>query len=81
VVTNQGRRISLQAGAFKNGKQVHFWKRYYDSGQLWDEGTYEDGKKIGEWKTYDSPARSSRKPLNGKMKGVFAAPGSKCVEF
>ena len=46
-------RQPLQAGAFKNGKQVGLWKRYYENGQLWDEGTYEDGKKVGEWKVYD----------------------------
>ena len=37
----------------KNAQQVGLWKRYYDNGQLWDEGTYEDGKKVGEWKVYD----------------------------
>jgi antitoxin component YwqK of YwqJK toxin-antitoxin module len=39
--------------AFKNGKQVGLWTRYYENGKLWDEGTYEDGKKVGEWKVYD----------------------------
>ena len=29
------------------------WKRYYENGQLWDEGEYQNGKKIGEWTTYD----------------------------
>jgi antitoxin component YwqK of YwqJK toxin-antitoxin module len=29
------------------------WKRYYDNGQLWDEGTYAGGKKVGVWKVYD----------------------------
>ena len=29
------------------------WKRYYENGQLWDEGSYIDGKKIGEWKVCD----------------------------
>jgi len=45
--------LLLQAGAFNHGKQIGYWKRYYDNGQLWDEGTYEDGKKVGEWKVYD----------------------------
>jgi antitoxin component YwqK of YwqJK toxin-antitoxin module len=43
----------LQTGAFNNGKQAKVWMRYYENGQLWDEGAYGDGKKIGEWKTYD----------------------------
>src|SRR6266568_3299344 len=29
------------------------WRRYYENGQLWDEGAYQDGRKVGEWKTYD----------------------------
>ena len=33
--------------------KVGAWKRYYENGQLWDEGTYIQGKKAGEWKTYD----------------------------
>ena len=37
----------------ENGKQVGHWKRYFDNGQLWDEGLYVDGKKSGEWKVYD----------------------------
>ena len=28
-------------------------KRYYENGQLWDEGEYQLGQKVGEWKTYD----------------------------
>jgi antitoxin component YwqK of YwqJK toxin-antitoxin module len=43
---------SLQAGAFEGGKQVGLWKRYYDNGQLWDEGRYDRGKKIGEWRIF-----------------------------
>jgi antitoxin component YwqK of YwqJK toxin-antitoxin module len=43
----------LQAGAFDCGQQVGPWKRYYENGQLWDEGTYEDGKKVGQWKVYE----------------------------
>ena len=35
------------------GKQVGPWRRYYENGQLWDEGVYKDGKKVREWKTYD----------------------------
>jgi antitoxin component YwqK of YwqJK toxin-antitoxin module len=29
------------------------WKRYFDNGQLWDEGAYEDGKRVGEWQVFD----------------------------
>jgi len=43
----------VQAGAFENGKHVGVKKRYYNNGQLWDEGNYDDGKKIGEWKLFD----------------------------
>lgn len=39
---------TLHAGSFDHGKQVGLWKRYYENGQLWDEGVYEDGKKVGE---------------------------------
>jgi antitoxin component YwqK of YwqJK toxin-antitoxin module len=48
-----GKRSIPSSRAFKNSKQVGLWKRYYENGQLWDEGTYEDGKKVGEWKVYD----------------------------
>jgi antitoxin component YwqK of YwqJK toxin-antitoxin module len=47
----------LQHGAFKNGKQEGLWSRFYDNGQLWDEGHYECGKKVGEWKVYDRTGR------------------------
>ena len=39
--------------AFRKGKQVGQWKRYYDNGQLWDAGVYESGERVGEWKVYD----------------------------
>ncbi|MCY2947030.1 MAG: hypothetical protein NTZ71_02495, partial [Planctomycetota bacterium] len=46
--------LPLQAGSFHQGKQVGLWKRYYDNGQLWDEGYYTpEGKKTGLWITYD----------------------------
>ena len=51
VVAQNG--TPLQTGAFKNGKQVGLWKRYYDNGQLWDERGYDDGKKVAGWKVYD----------------------------
>jgi antitoxin component YwqK of YwqJK toxin-antitoxin module len=40
-------------GAFRDGKQVGFWKRYDRNGQLFDEGRYEAGRKVGEWKVLD----------------------------
>ena len=58
----------LQAGAFEGNVQAGLWKRYYESGQLWDEGRYEQGKKIGEWKTFakDGSLKQSKvfKPKN-----------------
>jgi antitoxin component YwqK of YwqJK toxin-antitoxin module len=36
-----------------NGNQIGPWKRYYENGQLWDEGNYANGTKVGEWKVYD----------------------------
>ncbi len=45
--------LPLQKGAFSSGVQIGFWQRFYDNGQLWDEGHYDNtGKKIGEWHTY-----------------------------
>ena len=52
--------FTLQVGAFKNGKEVGLWKRYYENGQLWDDGTYEDGKKVGDWKVYDEAGALKR---------------------
>jgi antitoxin component YwqK of YwqJK toxin-antitoxin module len=57
---------SLQAGAFKNGKQVGLWKRYYENGQLWDEGTYAGGKKVGEWKVRQSWCAQAKESIQGE---------------
>jgi hypothetical protein len=33
--------------------QVGPWRRFFESGQLWDEGEFVRGKKVGEWKVYE----------------------------
>lgn len=44
------------------------WVRYYDNGQLWDEGEFANGKKVGEWKVYEKTgALKQRKTY--KIKG------------
>jgi antitoxin component YwqK of YwqJK toxin-antitoxin module len=42
----------LQSGSFNRGQQTGPWKRFYESGQLWDEGTHADGKKVDECRVY-----------------------------
>ena len=46
--------LLLQKGTFLSNVQIGFWQRFYDNGQVWDDGHYDNtGKKMGEWNTYD----------------------------
>jgi antitoxin component YwqK of YwqJK toxin-antitoxin module len=35
-----------------NGKKTGVWKKYYENGKLWYEGSFKDGKPIGFMKRY-----------------------------
>ncbi len=45
---------------FKSGKQVGLWKRYHESGKLYDVGKYVNGEKKGVWKYYDERGKLIR---------------------
>lgn len=49
----------MQIGSWRRGKQIGFWRYYYESGKLEQEGNFKDGAFHGEWKLFDK---------NGKMK-------------
>ena len=66
--TEAPQRSPLQAGAFANGKQVGYWKRYFKNGQLWDEGEYVDGKKTGEWKVYNQAGELTQSKMFKRKK-------------